>query len=233
MSPIEFKTGVIRPVECFKEGWELIKDEYWLFLGISLVGGLIAGFSLYILLGAMFCGIYYCLQQKYNHQPFNFGDLFKGFEFFLPGFIASLFFVVPNILMMISNLAVQLILPGYIQRNGGMEAFWSFFGIYMGFIGILGIIMACFHALIIFTFPLIVEYRLSGIEALKLSMKAVWQNLGGVIGLIACQIGLAFIGLLACYFGIFFVLPLMYAGIYVAYRKVFPSGSQPGFDVPP
>ncbi len=34
----EFNTGVIRPVECMKEGWELIKDEYWLFLGITFVG---------------------------------------------------------------------------------------------------------------------------------------------------------------------------------------------------
>ena len=78
MTPIEFKTGVIRPIECFKEGWELIKDQYWLFLGISLVGGLLAAFSMYILLGVAFCGVYYCLQQKYNRQPFNFADLFKG-----------------------------------------------------------------------------------------------------------------------------------------------------------
>ncbi|MGI8493711.1 MAG: hypothetical protein ACR2L1_00145, partial [Pyrinomonadaceae bacterium] len=75
MPPIEFKTGVIRPIECFKEGWDLIKDQYWLFLGISVVGILMAGFSMYILLGAMFCGIYYCLLRKSENQPVSFADL--------------------------------------------------------------------------------------------------------------------------------------------------------------
>ena len=28
MANIEFKTGVIRPVKCMREGWELIKDQY-------------------------------------------------------------------------------------------------------------------------------------------------------------------------------------------------------------
>lgn len=234
MTPPEFRTGVIRPIECFKEGWDLIKDKYWLFLGITLVGGLLAGFSMYILLGAMFCGIYYCLQQQYNLQPFSFADLFKGFEFFLPGFIASLFFVVPNLIIMVSNIVFQIALPQYVRQSGGTNMIWTIFGIYMAFVSIIGIIMACFHALIIFAFPLIVEYRMSGIEALKLSARAVWKNLGGVIGLIACQFGLMFLGLLACYFGIFFILPLTYAGVYVAYRKVFPSESQlENFDMPP
>src|SRR6266550_3254308 len=35
---IQFRTGVIKPVECLKEGWALIKDQYWLFLGIVFVG---------------------------------------------------------------------------------------------------------------------------------------------------------------------------------------------------
>ena len=39
----DFHQGVIRPVDCLKEGWALIKDQYWLFFGISLVGLLIGG----------------------------------------------------------------------------------------------------------------------------------------------------------------------------------------------
>ena len=35
MNDIEFRTGVIRPLECFKEGWELIKPNYWLIFGIT------------------------------------------------------------------------------------------------------------------------------------------------------------------------------------------------------
>ncbi len=80
---IEFKTGVIRPVECMKEGWELIKDQYWLFFAITLVGLIIASAIPFgILIGAMFCGIYYCLFQKMNGQAMTFEGLFKGFEYF-------------------------------------------------------------------------------------------------------------------------------------------------------
>ncbi len=51
MSETEFKTGVIRPVECFKEGWELIKSQYWMLFAVTLVGAMLGGASLYILLG--------------------------------------------------------------------------------------------------------------------------------------------------------------------------------------
>lgn len=233
MQQPQFQVGVIRPVECFKEGWELIKDQYWLFFGISIVGMLLAGFSMYILFGTMMCGIYYCLDRKYHNQPFNFGDLFKGFESFLPGFIVSLFFIVPNIVLAIGNFTFQIFLQTQIRRTGDMGIFWTYFGIYMTILFVVGVIMACFHALIIFSFPLITEYKMSGMDAIKLSAKAAWQNLGGVVGLIACQIGLIFLGALACYVGMFFVIPIVFAGLYVAYRKVFPSGDRGGFDVPP
>ena len=32
-----FRRGVIRPFEVFREGWNIIEDRYWLFMGISLV----------------------------------------------------------------------------------------------------------------------------------------------------------------------------------------------------
>ena len=235
MSPIDFKTGVISPIECYKEGWNLIKDQYWLFLGITLVGVLLAGFSIYILFGAMYCGIYYCLRQKYDRQAFEFGDLFKGFEVFFPSFIVSLFFIVPQILLTIINFAVQIMMQTELRRSGGdMKVFWSYFTTYMIFISIVAIILLCIHALVTFAFPLIMEYKMSGLEAAKLSARAVWGNLGGMIGLLLCQIGLIFLGALACYIGMFFVMPLIFAGVYAAYRKVFPSDFQAqGFDVPP
>ena len=38
----DFNSKVIKPTACVKEGWELIKDQYWLFLGISFLGMLSA-----------------------------------------------------------------------------------------------------------------------------------------------------------------------------------------------
>ncbi len=98
----EFKTGVIRPVECMKEGWELIKDQYWLFFGITFVGMLIGGIiPLGIGIGAMFCGIYFVLLQKMNGRQVEFGELFKGFEYFVPGLITSLIVIIPAIISVV------------------------------------------------------------------------------------------------------------------------------------
>ncbi len=43
MTNTQFRTGVISPIECVKEGFELIKKDYWLLFAIGLVGGLIGG----------------------------------------------------------------------------------------------------------------------------------------------------------------------------------------------
>ena len=56
MNNTEFRTGVISPVECVKEGFERIKNDYWLLFAISLVGGLIGGFTMYILAGLLVLG---------------------------------------------------------------------------------------------------------------------------------------------------------------------------------
>src|SRR5215813_461642 len=91
----DFRVGVIKPVECIKEGWALIKDEYWLFFGISIVGILIGGVVPIVLLGPMMAGIFLCLLQRRRGQPVEFGLLFKGFDHFLPGLIVTLLKMIP------------------------------------------------------------------------------------------------------------------------------------------
>src|ERR1043166_1151604 len=91
----DFRTGVIKPVECIKEGWALIKDQYWLFFGISLVGILIGGAVPIVLMGPMMVGIFFCLFQKQRRQPVEFGTLFKGFDDFVQSLIVALIKLVP------------------------------------------------------------------------------------------------------------------------------------------
>jgi uncharacterized membrane protein len=97
---------------------------------------------------------------------------------------------------------------------------------------VLGLGMGCLHALIMFSYPLLVERNLSGMEAFKLSAKAVWQNLGGVVGLIIAEFLLGLIGYFACVIGIYFTFPIMFAGVFVAYRRVFPKVDS-AFNMPP
>ena len=80
MTPeIPFNRKVVEPVTCLKNGWELIKDQYWLFVGMAAVAVLIGGaVPLGILLGPMMCGQYLTFFRKRRGQPIEFGTLFKG-----------------------------------------------------------------------------------------------------------------------------------------------------------
>lgn len=238
MSPNrDFRVGVIRPVECFQEGWELIKDQYWMFFGVTIVGMLIGGLVPFgIILGAMMCGIYYCLFQKAAGQQITFDGLFKGFEFFGQSLIVTLFVMVPAfvlwILIYIPLIVIQLAAA---DRRGNLDP-GIFFPLFVGTIvgvGVVGLIIACIHALIMFAYPLIVERRLSGIEAFKLSARAVFANLGGVVGLILCEFALGIVGYLLLCVGLYLVIPIMFAGVFVAYRKVFPPARETPFTSPP
>ena len=229
MQEIEFKAGAIKPIECLKEGWELIKPQYWLIFAITLVGMLIASFIPFALgLGAMYCGIYYAIFRLMKGERVEFGDLFKGFNYFLPALIATLAFVIP---MIIFTLVTWVSMVGFFMTaadSGGQiepSAIFALYGVLFAEGIVFGIILSCVHAFVMFTYPLIVEHDLSGVEAFKLSSKAVWQNLGGVTGFIVAEFVLGFISYLACGVGLYFTLPIMFAGALVAYRKVFPDKS--------
>src|SRR5437660_12442704 len=97
----EFHRGAIAPVECLKEGWALIKDRYWLFLGITLVGILIGGTVAIILMGPMMCGIFLCLFQRQRGETVEFGTLFKGFDYFVPALLVQLIKIIPIVVLMV------------------------------------------------------------------------------------------------------------------------------------
>ncbi len=235
MNQIQYKVGVIRPVECMKEGWELIKDQYWLIFAITFVGIIIASLiPLGIAIGAMFCGIYYVLFKKMNGERIEFGDLFKGFEYFLPGLIVTLVVIIPMIISMIFVYGSVIAMVFAATASGGQpnEAFiWALFGTIIVEVIIVSILAGCLHALIMFAYPLIIDFNLNGLEAFKLSAKAVWANLSGVAGIILVEFAMGFVGYLALGFGLYFVLPIMFAGVLVAYRKVFPDNKR--FETPP
>lgn len=223
----DFRTGVIKPVECVKEGFELIKSDYWIMFAISLVGALIGGFTLYILFGAMICGIFYAFLKKIDGQPVAFDDLWKGMNWFTPALVVTLFIVGPLIVFYIGvygSMIAALVIGAQMGQAGVMGAFLGVMVLDMIFL----VLMVCFHTLLMFSFPLIVDRNLGGIEAMKTSARAVWQNLGGVAGLIGVNILLAIVGYMALCVGVYFVIPIMIAGNVVAYRRVFPSLQNPG-----
>jgi hypothetical protein len=233
-----FRRGVIRPVQCLNEGWRLIKDQYGLFLGITIVGVLIASVvPLGILAGPMICGIYYCLFRHFRGRPVKFEMLFKGFDHFLQSLIATLLMAIP---------ALVILVPAYIILIVSMMANMpapavaapgappppppglppGFFAAFGGFYLVMLLVIIVLQIFFFFTYPLIVDKKMSGVQAVGTSVRAAMGNFGGILGLVLLIFLLNFVGSLACCIGQFFVMPLHYAAIAVAYRQVFDSDAE-------
>jgi hypothetical protein len=226
------KTGVIRPVECVKEGWELIKDQYWLLFGITIVGAMLGGASMYILLGAMLCGIFYCYIRVIDGKPLKFDDLFKGFGYFSPSILLVVIIILPTILVM-AIIYVPIVITALMGTRLSEDEMTTMLVGSFAIDFVVIVLMTCFHTLLMFAFPLLVDRNLSAWDAIKTSMRAVWLNLGGVTGLIGVGILLNIVGLLLCVVGVYFTIPIIIAGNVVAYRKVFPAIENPNQPPPP
>ena len=226
----EFRRGVVAPVECIKEGWALIKDQYWLFLGISLVGVLIGGAVPIVLLGPMMIGIFLCLLQRQRGEPVEFGTLFKGFEQFVPGLVVAAFKMIPIFIILVPYYIFLVVVMATTMPRGGnpspedSRAFvLSFFGFEIVFFVVIMVVSVLVEIFFMFAFPLIADRKLSGLEAVKLSFRAGKANMGGIIGLILLNGLLSIVGVLCCIIGVYFYLPIAFASQVVAYRRVFPD----------
>jgi hypothetical protein len=233
-NPVMFNRGVVKPMECLRGGWELIKEKYWLFLGITAVGILIGSLGpMAILLGPMMCGIYLCLLARLRGETVSFELLFKGFDYFSQSVIATLIQVVPVMLLLMPIYLIFFFLfmskmtPTRGRRRGAppvdpSELFPLFIIMFVVifFVILLASLISVFF---IFSYPLIVERRLSGLDAVKTSIKAVTANLGGILGLLGLNFVLGIAGMLLCYVGSLLVMPIGFAAWAVAYRRVFPA----------
>ncbi|MEP6705904.1 MAG: hypothetical protein ABJC05_00210 [Pyrinomonadaceae bacterium] len=225
----EFRKASIKPVECLKEAYALIKDQYWLFLGITVVGLLIGGAVPIVIIGPMMCGIYMCLLQRMRGEEVKFETLFKGFDFFTPSLIASLIQFVPIMIIVfgcyILFFAMFIGLAASQGGSGGGNpvAAMGIIVLMFVFVFVLVLVVALIQGFFIFIYPLIVDKKLSGVDAVKTSIRAVRANLGGVFGVVLLNLGVSLLGVLCCYVGAFFVLPVTMASQAVLYRKVFPQ----------
>lgn len=236
----EFRRKAVEPVECIKAGWNLIRNQYWLFVGLTVVGILIGSVVPFgILLGPMMCGIYLTLFKTRRGQPVEFNDLFKGFDFFRDSLIATLLHLVPILVIFVPSYIVFYIALFFMMpRNGEPDptALLTFFGIFAVFWIVMIVILIIVSVGFTFAYPLIVDRRLSGLDAVKLSIKAGMANFWQLLGMLLLNGLVSFVGLLFCYVGAFFVLPIGFAAIATAYEQVFglaEGASQPNLPPPP
>ena len=237
---VEFRRGVVVPMECIKEGWALIKEQYWLFFGISIVGLLIGGAVPIVLMGPMMVGIFISLLDRQRGQPVEFGTLFKGFELFVQGLVVTVLKMIPIFIMLIpyyiflfGMMAVSMPKGGHPSPEESRNFMMSLFGFeVIFFLGIMTISLVV-EFFFLLAYPLVADRRMSGLDAVKLSFRAAKANFGGIVGLLLLNALFGFVGLLCCFIGVYFYLPVAYASHAVAYRRIFPDVGSPLPSPPP
>lgn len=232
MQQLEFNRGVIRPIEVYKEAWALMKDQYWMIFAVTLLGMIIGSVIPIIIIGPMICGIYLCMFDAIDGRKVEVERLFKGFEVFGASLVVAIVVMVP-IFVLIFTIYIPMIAMAMAGPRMSESELIPFLVGTIVFELIFGLAMVCIHTLLLFAFPLIADRKMGGFQAMKLSARAVWKNLGGVAGLFGVGFLVTIAGYLMLCVGLYLVMPLIIMSTAVAYRKIFPQLSQPSFIPPP
>ncbi len=213
----------IEPIDLYKRSFALIGDQYWLFLGIAVVGvilGSIVPFG--VLLGPMMVGIYLCFIDRERGKPVEFGTLFKGFDYFANSFIAVLIMIGVSLLVMIPLMIIMSVAMIFVMpSNGGGQA--SPLALLVVLFSYLVLLIAVFLVQLpfLFTFQLIAERGLTGPQAIGLSIKGVQKNLVGCVILALVAGLLSILASMACILPAFFLMPITLGVLFLAYRDIF------------
>lgn len=221
-----YQRNAVQPLECIKEAWALIKDQYWLFVGIAAVAMLVgSAVPMAILLGPMMCGLQLTFFTRMRNRPIEFGLLFKGFDYFGPSLVATLLHVIPIVIIVVPAYFVfyfAFILSIAVQGNEpNPAAMFGVMAMFMLFWLVMVIVIVFVSIGFTFSYPLIVDRKLSAMDAIKWSFKAAMANFWRILGMTLLTGLLGFAGMMVCYVGAFLVFPIQYGALAVAYQKVF------------
>jgi len=237
---IEFRTGRVSSREMFSEARALMSGHFWIMVGICLLGLIVGGVAPFgVLMGPMMCGIFMCWFAIMRNEKPTFSLLFEGFDVFMESLVATLIqlgismltMVLAFVVMAVGGVALLAVAgAGGGQPGGNAEAAMGLLtiGAFVFFYGLIIGVSILVGALFAFTWPLIVDYRLSGLEAVKLSARAAWANLGNVFRLMILNVVVVAVAAVFCYLPVFLVFPIVFGSQAVLYRRIFPAAVSPG-----
>jgi uncharacterized membrane protein len=240
MSNIPFNRSAIDAGECVSSGWNLVKPNYWMYFGITLIALLLISCVPcinFLLIGPVSVGVYYVMLRGMRGEPVDLGMMFKGFEKFVPAMVVGLIQGLPGIIWTVLDYGIniaRLISGGFDKGSSGTFYRPEIFDnplmaglsvLYVGMALLFAGISIVWGLTFVFAPAIMAEHDLGPLEVLKLSARAALSNIGGLILLVLLQILLAILGVVALCIGVFFVVPVLYAATAVAYRQVFPANA--------
>ncbi len=227
-SEIGFRTDRVSSRQLWGQAWGILWPQYfWITLGICVVGMIVGGAApMAVLMGPMMCGIFICFFAMMDNESPTFAMLFKGFDFFIDSLVATLVMVGLSLVIAIPVgilFFIGIIASAAAAENGGEAAGGALILVLL--VGYLFAILAMVFVsmLFVFSYPLIVDYNLSGWEAVKLSVRAAWANFGNVFRLTVLNTLVSMLAVLLCYLPILLVIPVSLFTQALLYRRIFPG----------
>ncbi len=221
----------IRVLDLFRRSFRLLGDQYWLFLGITFLGMLIgSAVPMGLIMGPVLVGIYACFIERERTGRADFQTMFKGFENFLEPFLAFLVILavglvvtLPLMIAMFAILFVPIIQAANAAGPNGPPPvmpptfFFTMIAFYPVIIGVNILVALPF----LFTFQLIADRNLKGIDAIKLSIQGTLKNFWGVLWALIVVTFVSFLGALMCYIPLFLLMPVTFGVFYMLYRDIY------------
>ena len=217
----------IRPIELFKRAYQLMREQYMLFVGITLVGILLGSMVPFgILMGPIMVGIYLCYLHREAGRQVEFATLFKGFDQFKEAFIAFIimFAISMGVMLGFIILIGMVVLGmGAAMQGQGNDANPSAIGIVLILMLYLALLVASIAVYIpfLFAFQLIADRKLSGMDAVKLSWAGVKKNLGGILVFMIVNMFFSLIAVMMCYIPAIFFMPISFGALFLLYRDIY------------
>lgn len=72
------------------EGWQMVKADIWTYILAALLFMIVGSVGSFITQGPMLAGFHIFCMKKLSNRNADLGDIFKGFNYFVPALVASL-----------------------------------------------------------------------------------------------------------------------------------------------
>lgn len=218
--------------DLIRRGRHFINDQYWLFLGITFVGMFLANAVPFgLIMGPMLVGINLCLLERERGEEFTFAKLFDGFDSFKESFIATLLMIAATIVVMVPLVGILIagiLVAANLNPNAAGNEQAAIAIVVVMSVFYLGAILACILVSIpfLFSFHLIADRGLSGVDAVKMSFRGVRENWFGIFRYVLVVTVISFALMLMCYVPSIFFMPIAFASLFLLYRDIFPQASK-------
>ena len=197
----------------FNRGLEVYKKNFVPLLVATLLMGVIGGITCGICSAPLCCGVFAMIlaAMRNGDATLKIGDVFKGFQKFVPAFVA---FLVIGVINSIAS-SILMVVP------------------ILGWIAVIVLGCAVIPAVMMWSLLLVADQDASIGDAILVPLKLLGDKRFWSIVLVAFVASLlGCVGAIACGIGLFVTLPFAYCMIAAAYEEAYADGAPAAAEAP-